>query len=83
MSNLTLDDRVFHDRRPSSVCFFCARLETGQHSCEAFPAGIPDDIWDGIDTHERPHPGDHGLQFTPLFEGAKPVAAAGERRQQP
>ena len=35
-------------------------------SCEAFPAGIPDEIWTNRFDHRQPHGGDHGLQWSPL-----------------
>jgi hypothetical protein len=47
-------------------CKTCKRLglEVGsRHSCEAFPKGIPDDIYAGLFTHTIPHTGDHDLQY--------------------
>ncbi len=40
-----------------------ARIRTG--TCNAFPDGIPSRIASGVDPHEQPHPGDHGIQFEP------------------
>jgi hypothetical protein len=34
-------------------------------ACEAFPAGLPDDIRFHRVDHTQPVEGDHGLQFTP------------------
>ena len=31
--------------------------------CAAFPDGIPQDIIQGMNRHEAPFPGDHGIQF--------------------
>lgn len=39
------------------------KIRTG--TCAAFPEGIPSLIASGVDPHEQPHPGDHGLQFEP------------------
>ncbi len=33
-------------------------------TCDAFPAGIPQDIFDGA-LHDEPREGDHGIQFEP------------------
>ncbi len=31
--------------------------------CEAFPDGIPHEIWIGENKHTEPYPGDNGIQF--------------------
>lgn len=46
------------------LCLGCTRLRDDQHgTCEAFPAGIPDAIWERGGDHRQPVKGDHGLQF--------------------
>lgn len=39
--------------------------------CAAFPAGIPDAIWNNQVDHRQPVDGDHGLQWTPAYDGAE------------
>jgi hypothetical protein len=34
--------------------------------CDAFPDGIPAEIWTGKNLHDKPYPGDHGVQFEPV-----------------
>lgn len=31
--------------------------------CTAFPQGIPLEIAQGLNLHEKPYPGDHGIQY--------------------
>ena len=33
--------------------------------CEAFPDGIPGEIYAGDFDHTQPHDGDHGIQYEP------------------
>ena len=51
----------------SPTCWDCARWEAGTpevpRRCEAFPDGIPDEIWRGDNDHTKPYPGDNGLRF--------------------
>lgn len=46
------------------LCLSCVRLRDAEHgACEAFPAGIPDAIWESGGDHRQPVSGDQGLRF--------------------
>ena len=53
---------------PEPKCFQC-KYFTGEaegtwgYICEAFPTGIPDDIFSGEVEHTEPYEGDNGIQF--------------------
>ncbi len=48
-----------------STCFLC-RNYLREHTCAAFPDGIPQEILDGVNDHHDAYPGDHGIQFEPM-----------------
>ena len=57
------------------MCLSCKRLDRGRSAgaglrCEAFPDGIPEDIWQSRFDHHQPHAGDNGLLF--VQDPAKP-----------
>lgn len=59
----------------SPTCVRCVRLtDLGLRQCEAFPQGIPEDIWRGDDPHTEPRAGDRGLTFLARPYGAPPDA---------
>lgn len=52
-------------------CGKCARLDgsvPGRFACQAFPKGIPDEIYAGTFDHRNAFKGDKGLQFVPRGE---------------
>ena len=44
-------------------CFECKHLHEDERSCDAFPAGIPSVLLYLDVLHDKPFPGDHGIQF--------------------
>lgn len=44
-------------------CAACARLREKVGTCDAFPGGIPKNIFMFGEDHRTPRRGDHGLQF--------------------
>jgi len=53
--------------RPSTPkCVACKYFRGWQSgTCDAFPDQIPNQIWDGKIRHDKPIPGDNGIQFVP------------------
>lgn len=58
--------------RPRAQCDACTHLRPrtdeqwaadAPFTCDAFPAGIPDPIYDNELDHRAPIDGDHGIQF--------------------
>lgn len=46
-----------------SLCNGCVHLQPGGTTCEAFPAGIPQDLLTAGGDHHAERPGDHGIRF--------------------
>jgi hypothetical protein len=50
-------------------CPNCKHLSEGENlSCDAFPAGIPQEILTGEFDHTNEYPGDNGIRFEPIDE---------------
>ena len=43
-------------------CRFCAHYFEN-HTCKAFPDGIPEPLWTGENLHREPYPGDQGILY--------------------
>jgi hypothetical protein len=55
----------------SPLCLTCRHRtpDPERPRCEAYPEGIPGDIfWEGYD-HRRPFPGDRGITYDPIRPG--------------
>jgi hypothetical protein len=67
-----LDDRELAEMIYSPVCNLCKRfsivnsIDIGIHVCDAFPDGIPEEIWRGDNNHTKPYPGDNGRTYAVL-----------------
>lgn len=46
----------------SNQCILCKHY-TFAKTCDAYPDGIPDEIFTGEVDHTKPYKGDHGIQF--------------------
>ena len=62
---------------PFPQCDLCNRLRSGEPNptCDAFPEGIPVDLWNFSVSHQKPYVGDRGKQFEPLEEILKETIA--------
>lgn len=52
-----------------SPCQFCRHKNKDTDTCVAFPQGIPSAILTGKNSHNKPYPGDNGIQFEPAEVG--------------
>ncbi len=72
---MTFDINAKHQESlQSRQCQACARIffKTNPPSCQAFPRGIPAQIFNGYWDHTKPFPGDHGFQRAPA-EAIRPL----------
>lgn len=71
---------------PRSQCSVCKRFRSpfsrpagemgGGPTCEAFPAGIPDEVYGNELDHRRPIDGDHGVRWESDGRGYPEYAVA-------
>jgi len=53
--------------RGINLCLQCVHYRK-EHKCNAYPDGIPKEIWVLKVFHTKPYPGDNGIRFKPLPE---------------
>lgn len=58
-----LDDRSARRPLVPPVCFQCAHWHEPEDTCDAFPDGIPFEIFFGGNKHTKPFKGDRGIRF--------------------
>lgn len=64
-----IDDSILSEVIYSPVCNLCTHYHINReekNTCDAFPDGIPEEIWVGDNDHTKPYEGDHGIQFEPI-----------------
>ena len=64
--NRSKNDGDISEMQVSGQCILCVHRFTDENSwgtCEAFPDGIPLQVYAGIVPHTSPIEGDHGIQF--------------------
>lgn len=60
------EDSLYEMTMISTVCTHCQHYnieDVENHTCKAYPDGIPPEIWLGKNDHTKPYPGDSGIQF--------------------
>lgn len=66
-------------------CQLCQRLrqpKSGQPACDAFPDGIPIEVWHQQRSHDVPLPGDGGLTFVHVVPECNTSEARAVRQQE-
>ena len=74
MPNAVLDGKNHWDdvrNRAFPICSSCKNWKVGTENCRAFPNGIPDEIFIHGNTHIKPFPEDHGIQFEAIKKEPK------------
>lgn len=56
-------ERFGSEMPPIAACAVCVHRYGTTPRCAAFPKGIPMEILDGTNRHDKPYPGDNGIQY--------------------
>lgn len=56
----------------SDTCWDCAHSRADR-TCTAFPAGIPDALWNAVRGHREAFPGDGGIQYQQIPMPTEPL----------
>lgn len=67
-----VDQQIEQDEHEPPMCVICKHRTIGV-ACEAFPDGIPQDIYVGSFDHRLPHKGDGGITFEPASKYGPPL----------
>lgn len=54
--------------KPAPMCMICKHKFKNKRKCQAFPEGIPWDIYSAGYDHRQPWDGDRGIRFEPIDE---------------
>lgn len=60
------EDSWYQFMGASKICSRCKHYnieEVENHTCKAYPDGIPPEIWLGKNDHTKSYPGDNGIRF--------------------
>ncbi len=66
MEDATLDG--INSMHSEKTCYQCRFYRSNNETCKAYPKRIPHKFLIASEVHDKPEPGDHGIQFEPIEE---------------